>query len=78
MDSKALKNIRTLDYVILLCEDIPSMKTFYHEIMGFQIYREDGKWVEMKIGASLFTLRKRGRPRDFHSLLPGRNGIAFA
>ena len=77
MDSKALKNIRTLDYVILLCEDIPSMKTFYHEIMGFQIYREDGKWVEMKIGASLFTLRKRGRPYD-GAKLPDTAGVQLA
>jgi lactoylglutathione lyase len=64
MDSEALKKIRTLDYVILLCEDIPPMKTFYQEIMGFQIYRDNGEWVEMKIGASLLTLRKRGRPYD--------------
>ena len=45
MNSEALKSIRTLDYVILLCKDIPSMKTFYHEIMGFQIYRADEEWA---------------------------------
>ncbi len=77
MDSEALKKIRTLDYVILLCEDIPSMKTFYHEIMGFQIYREDGEWVEMKIGASLLTLRKRGRPYD-GAKLPDTAGVQLA
>ena len=64
MAPQALNKIRSLDYVILLCEDIASMKTFYHEIMGFQIQGDDGEWVEMKIGASLLTLRKRGRPYD--------------
>ena len=59
-----LKNIRTLDYVILLCEDIVSMKTFYHEILGFPIYRDQEEWVEMNIGATLLTLRKRGRSYD--------------
>lgn len=40
------------------------MKSFYQEIMGFQIYRDEGEWVEMRIGASLLTLRKRGRSYD--------------
>ena len=59
-----LKNIRNIDYVILLCEDIQPMKTFYHEVLGFQFYRDDGEWVELKAGATLLTLRKRGRPYD--------------
>jgi catechol 2,3-dioxygenase-like lactoylglutathione lyase family enzyme len=64
MPAQALQKIRNLDYVILLCEDIEPMKSFYQEVMGFQIHRDDGEWVEMKIGASLLTLRKRGRPYD--------------
>jgi catechol-2,3-dioxygenase len=59
-----LKKIRNLDYVILLCEDIQPMKAFYHEIMGFPVYRDDGEWVELRVGATLLTLRKRGRPYD--------------
>ena len=59
-----LKNIRNLDYVVLLCEEILPMKTFYHEILGFQIHRNDEGWVEMKVGGTLLTLRKHGRPYD--------------
>ena len=59
-----MKQIHNLDYVILLCENLEPMKSFYREIMGFEIYRDDGEWVEMKIGASLLTLRKRGRSYD--------------
>ena len=72
-----LKNIRNLDYVILLCEEIPRMRTFYHEVMGFQIYRANAEWVEMKVGATLLTLRNRGRPYD-GAKLPDSAGIQLA
>jgi catechol 2,3-dioxygenase-like lactoylglutathione lyase family enzyme len=48
-DPDGLKQIRNLDYVILLCDDIKPMKSFYQEIMGFEIYREEAEWVAMKI-----------------------------
>lgn len=72
-----LKNIRNLDYVILLCADIQSMKVFYHETMGFPIYRDDGEWVELKVGATLLTLRPRGRPYD-GAKLPNTAGVQLA
>jgi catechol-2,3-dioxygenase len=53
-----------MDYVILLCEDIQKMKVFYHEVMGFPVYRDQGDWYEMLVGATLLTLRRRGRPYD--------------
>jgi catechol-2,3-dioxygenase len=59
-----LRAIRNLDYVVLLCQDMASMRKFYHELLGFPIYREWGKWVEMQVGAVLLTLRPRGRPYD--------------
>ena len=59
-----LKAIRNLDYVILLCADIDRMKHFYHEVMGFPIYRDGEAWIEMQVGAVLLTLRHRGRPYD--------------
>ena len=68
-----LKNIRTLDYVILLCEDIVPMRTFYHEILGFPIYRDQEEWVEM----TLLTLRKRGRSYD-GAKIPNTAGVQLA
>lgn len=59
-----LKTIRMLDYVILLCQDLESMKHFYHEIMGFPVYRDWGDWYEMSVGGVLLTLRPRGRSYD--------------
>ena len=75
--SDMLKNIRNLDYVILLCEEIPRMKVFYHEVLGFQIYRGNEEWIEMNVGATLLTLRKRGRPYD-GAKLPDSAGIQLA
>ena len=72
-----LKNIRNLDYVILLCEEIPRMRVFYHEVLGFPIRRGNAEWVEMNVGATLLTLRKRGRPYD-GAKLPGSAGIQLA
>ena len=72
-----LKNIRNLDYVILLCEDIPRMRLFYHAVLGFPIYRGNQEWVEMKVGATLLTLRKSGRRYD-GAKLPESAGIQLA
>jgi lactoylglutathione lyase len=57
-------NIRNLDYVVILCEDLQRMRAFYHEIMGFPIYRDQDDWLELQVGATLLTLRRRGRPYD--------------
>lgn len=59
-----LNRIRHLDYVILLCDDLPKMRQFYHEVMGFPFYRDWETWVEMRVGSVLLTLRQRGRPYD--------------
>ncbi len=59
-----LSAIRNLDYVILLCEDMGRMKEFYHEVMGFPLYRDGEEWIEMRVGAALLTLRLRGRAYD--------------
>ncbi len=57
-----LRAIRNLDYVVLLCREMAPMKKFYHELLGFPIYRDWDEWVEMQVGAVLLSLRRRGRP----------------
>lgn len=59
-----LRTIRNLDYVILLCHDVERMKAFYRDVMGFPVYRDLSGWYEMRVGATLLTLRSRGRPYD--------------
>jgi catechol 2,3-dioxygenase-like lactoylglutathione lyase family enzyme len=72
-----LKAIRNIDYVILLCDDVSRMKWFYHEILGFPIYRDWPGWVEMRVGAVLLTLRPRGRVYDGQKP-PGSAGLQLA
>lgn len=57
-----LKSIRHLDYVVLICDNLASMKHFYHQIMGFEIHLETASWIELRIGSSLLALSSRDRP----------------
>ncbi|MGQ0814034.1 MAG: VOC family protein [Gemmatimonadota bacterium] len=59
-----LRAIRNLDYVVLLCRDLQATRSFYQDVMGFQVYRDWGEWVEFRVGATLLALRPRGRPYD--------------
>jgi catechol-2,3-dioxygenase len=52
-----LNSIRHLDYLVLLCDDMPRMKRFYNETMRFPGYRELGSWVELRVGSVLLALR---------------------
>lgn len=70
-------NLHTLDYVILLCEDLAAMKAFYHEVLGFPVERDWEAWVELHAGAVLLTLRQRGRPYD-GAIPRGAAGVQLA
>ena len=73
-----LKAIRHLDYVVLLCDDILRMKQFYHQTMGFPIYRDWGSWIEMRVGSVLLALRHRDRPYDGPSFQPHSAAVQLA
>jgi lactoylglutathione lyase len=70
-------NLHTLDYVILLCENVAPMKAFYQEVLGFPVERDWEDWIEQRAGAVLLTLRKRGRPYDGH-IPRGAAGVQLA
>src|SRR5205823_7906336 len=53
------------------------MKEFYRDVLGLQVYRELGEWIEMRVGATLLTLRRRGRPYDGESTA-GSAGVQLA
>ncbi|MEM7133803.1 MAG: VOC family protein [Chloroflexota bacterium] len=73
-----LKSIRHLDYVVLLCRELPLMKNFYHHVMGFPIHLETESWIEMRIGSTLLTLSKRERPFVGPPLPDGSAAIQLA
>lgn len=76
-----LKAIRNLDYTIIFCRNIEAMKHFYHDLLGFPIYRDLGKWVELRVGASLLTLSVRGAGyegvRDQHGTAPSTGSASL-
>lgn len=57
--------IRSLDDVILLCDDLQSMEHFYRDLFGFAVEdRTAGSWVGFQVGALFIGLRPRGRAYD--------------
>ena len=71
--------IRNLDYAIIICKDIEVMRSFYREVMQFEIFRETpGQWVEFKVGSSLLTLRPRNRPYDGSAALADSASLQLA
>ncbi|NSX57001.1 VOC family protein [Parasulfitobacter algicola] len=66
MEAKTgLGAIRSMDYVILLCDDIERMKKFYREVLSFEVEDEAaGTWVGFRVGTLYLGLRPRGRSYD--------------
>lgn len=57
--------VRSLDYVIILCDDIEEMKAFYSSIFSFQIEEvTPAKTIFFRVGTLFLGLRLRGRPYD--------------
>lgn len=59
------KAIRSLDYVILHCDNLEKMKTFYERLFEFQIEEDiPERIVFFRVGTLFLGLRKRGRAYD--------------
>lgn len=57
--------IRSMDYVIILCDDIQKMREFYTDLFDFPIEGDvSGIWVAFRVGTLFLGLRPRGRPYD--------------
>jgi len=57
----SLKDIHNVDYVVLLCRDLKTARAFYKDVMGFPLAHDAERWVSFRVGATLLTLRPRGR-----------------
>ncbi len=57
----SLKDIHNFDYTVLLCRKLPETRAFYENVMGFPLEQDLENWVSFRIGATLLTLRPRGR-----------------
>ncbi len=78
-DIAGLGAIGGIDYTVLLCQDITSMRGFYVEVMGFEIGSEvPGKWVEFRVGSHRLALRLRSRPYDGPAPVPDAASVQLA
>jgi len=59
-----LTNVQSLGYVILLCNDLVTMRDFYRDTLHLSINEETEDWVEIRMGETLLSLRPRGRSYD--------------
>ena len=73
-----LKNIRQLDYTIVLCDDLPRMKAFYRGLFDFRVASETPTVLAMEAGSVNFCLRKRTRAYDGKTAGPGSPGVQIA
>ncbi len=63
-DTSGFGAIRSLDYVIVPCDDLAAMRRFYTEVLRFTILDEDQDWVGLQVGSLFLGLRPRGRAYD--------------
>ena len=63
-ESSGLGAIRSMDYVIVLCDDLKRMKRFYADVFDFRIEEEAEHWIAFRVGTLFLGLRTRGRQYD--------------
>jgi lactoylglutathione lyase len=57
--------IRSLDYTVIFARQMPAMRAFYGETLGFALHRELGpQWVEYRVGSTTLALTQRGAMFD--------------
>jgi lactoylglutathione lyase len=54
-----IKEIRNLDYTVLLCSRMQDTRAFYEDVMGFPVEEDRETWVSFRVGATLLALRPR-------------------
>ena len=53
--------IRSIDYTVIYARQMPDMRDFYGNTLGFPLHRELGpQWVEYRVGSNILALTERG------------------
>lgn len=64
-EPNGVRTIRSVGYIIILCDDLTAMRRFYSEVLQFRVHDEDpGHWVGFEVGSLFLALRPRGRSYD--------------
>lgn len=73
-----LTSLQQLNYVIILCEDLEGMKSFYRKLLPFPVDSESETGLALRAGSVLLALRKRTRDYDGQGVYPGLPGVQIA
>lgn len=73
-----LTPVKQLAYVIVLCDDIHGMKTFYRDLFSFPVDSETDETLALRVGSVLLGLRKRTRNYDGCTAGPESPGLQLA
>jgi len=75
----ALDSIRQLDYTIIFARDLPRMRRFYENVMGFPIDHELGpQWIGFRVGPNILALTERGLLFNDPAPPPGALSVQIA
>ncbi|MEM7528292.1 MAG: VOC family protein [Pseudomonadota bacterium] len=71
--------IRSLDYVILLCDDLEGMRAFYDKLFAFEVEEDvPDTMVFFRVGTLFLGLRRRGRAYDGPPVRTGSASIQIS
>ena len=73
-----LTAVKTLSYVIILCEDIERMKAFYRDLFDFEVDSESETGLALRAGTVLLALRQRTRWYDGRGVRTDLPGVQIA
>ena len=60
-----LAALRSLDYTMLLCDDLGPMRRFYVDVLGLAVQQEvPDRYLEVRVGGTTLAFRLRSRPYD--------------
>lgn len=75
----ALSAINSLSYTVIFARNLPKLRHFYQEVLGFQIKRELGpQWIEFGLGGTVLALTERGLMFDDAPPPPGALSVQLA
>jgi len=73
-----LTSLKQLNYVIVLCDDIDRMKSFYRTLFPFPIDSESETGLALRAGSVLLALRQRTRGYDGTGVRADLPGVQIA
>ena len=73
-----LTSVQQLNYAIVLCDDLETMKAFYRDLFAFPVASETETGLTFRAGGVLLSLRKRTRYYDGSGVRAELPGVQLA